>query len=350
MSSDRTEKATPRRREEARKEGRVARRPDLAASAAFLAAVLVLRAMASPLADHAIRFMRGALTRSIGLEPLTASTAHGLFVDAFAVVGLLATPVVAVALVTGIGANFAQGGLTLTPKAFELKPERFSPVSNLKRVFGPQTPVELLKAMLKLAALVLVCYGPVSEAVMSAPEMLGLPAGEALTTAGSLAGTLGLRAAVVFVLFAGLDYGYGWYQYEKSLRMTKDEVKREFKDQEGDPMVKGQRRRAARALIRQRISVEVPKADVIVTNPTHFAVAIRYDQANDAAPIVVAKGADEMARKIREIAKAHDVPIVENPPLARALYRAVEPGRAIAPEFFRAVAELLAFVYRNRQR
>jgi flagellar biosynthetic protein FlhB len=153
----------------------------------------------------------------------------------------------------------------------------------------------------------------------------------------------------VLILAGALDYLYGWYKHEKSLRMTKQELKEEFRQQEGDPMVKGQRRRAARALAHRRIAAEVPRADVVVTNPTHFAVALRYEREKSAAPVVVAKGADLMAKRIRELAAAKGVAVVENPPLARALYRAVEPGRAIPPELFRAVAELLAYVYRQRE-
>lgn len=147
-----------------------------------------------------------------------------------------------------------------------------------------------------------------------------------------------------------VDYGYGWYKHEKSLRMTKQEVRDEYKQQEGDPFIKSKRRGAARALAQGRISVEVPQADVVVTNPTHFAVALRYNHERDAVPVVVAKGADHLALRIREIARAHDVMVVENPPLARTLYRTIEPGRAIPAELFRAVAELLAYVYQQRTR
>jgi flagellar biosynthesis protein FlhB len=175
-----------------------------------------------------------------------------------------------------------------------------------------------------------------------------VPAPETLLVSGTLLGQLGWRAGGVLLLLAGLDYGYGWYKHEKSLRMTKQELKDEYRQQEGDPLIKAQRRRAGRALALRQIAQEVPKADVVVTNPTHFAVALKYDRATQTAPVVVAKGADLMAKRIRELARAHNVPVIEDPPLARALYREVDVQGVIPPEFFRAVAELLAFVYRQR--
>jgi flagellar biosynthetic protein FlhB len=147
---------------------------------------------------------------------------------------------------------------------------------------------------------------------------------------------------------AGADYAYSWYKNEKSMKMTKQEVRDEYKEQEGDPMVKGQRRRIARNLVQKRSLAAVPTASVIITNPTHFAIAIRYDRDKDAAPVVVAKGADNMAAKIRALAKDNNIPMIENKPLARALYKSVEPNQMIPVEFFSAVAEVLAYVFRQK--
>jgi flagellar biosynthetic protein FlhB len=180
--------------------------------------------------------------------------------------------------------------------------------------------------------------------------LIGAPSATTFAALGSLVYGLGLRAGGVLFLVAACDYLYGWFKHEKSLKMTKQELKDEFRKQEGDPQTKHQRRRIARARSQRRIAAEVPRADLVITNPTHFAVALRYDRDRDAAPTVVAKGADLMAKTIREIAKAHKVPIVENPPLARSLYKSVEMGQMIPAELFRAVAELLAHVYRQRER
>ncbi|MDQ3819797.1 MAG: EscU/YscU/HrcU family type III secretion system export apparatus switch protein, partial [Acidobacteriota bacterium] len=228
--------------------------------------------------------------------------------------------------------------------------KRFNPVANLKRVLGGNSLVELSKSLLKLAGITLVCYGLFAHAVENAPTLVGAPAEKTFASIGQLAYDLGLRAGFVMAVVALLDYAYGYYKHAKSLRMTKQEVKDEFRQQEGDPFVKGQRRRAARAYMQRRIAVEVPRADVVVTTPPHFAVALRYNREKDAAPVVVAKGADLMAKRIREIARTHSVAVVENPPLARTLYSTVEIGHLIPPELFRAVAELLAYVYRLRER
>ncbi|MBA3440541.1 MAG: EscU/YscU/HrcU family type III secretion system export apparatus switch protein, partial [Pyrinomonadaceae bacterium] len=243
-----------------------------------------------------------------------------------------------------------QGGLTFSPKALAPNAQKFSPAANFKQAFSGNSVVELGKGILKLSAISIICGGTLMSAVSEAPTLIGAPATHTFVAVGHLAYSLGLQAGGALICMLVLDYGYGWYKHEKSLRMTKQEVKDEYKQQEGDPYMKGKRRNAARALTQQRISVEVPRADVVVTNPTHFAVALRYNHERDAVPVVVAKGADHLALRIREIARAHDVMVIENPPLARTLYLTIEPGRAIPAELFRAVAELLAYVYQKRTR
>lgn len=353
MADNRTEKATPRRREDARRKGQIARGPELPAVASFLSTVVVMRVLGNDWsARAAAMFQKTALLVGgvSGQQPLTPLSVHRLLMEAVFEMMLLALPVIAAALTAGIAGNVAQGGWTLTPSALALRPERFNPVENFKRVFSGNSAVELLKQTLKLGCIVAVCYSVVAPAIAQAPALVGASAGEAMRALGAIIWQTGWRAGGAMVAIAALDYGWKWYQHEKSLRMTKQEVKQEFRDQEGDPFIKAQRRRSARAMLQRYIAAEVPKADVVVTNPTHYAVALRYDRNKYPAPVVVAKGADEMARRIREIARAHDVMIVENPPLARGLYRAVEVGKMISPEFFKAVAELLAWVYRQKQR
>lgn len=350
MSDNRTEKPTPKRREDARKKGQIARRPELASIAGFLAALVMLRFTGGSLVSRAKHIFAGTMSHAGEAKSLTEPGVHEAFINAFLDLTALTMPIILAALAAGVAANFAQGGLTLTPEAFKNGYKRLNPLENLKRVFGSNSLVELLKSLLKLAGITAVCYGLFTHAVQNAPTMVGTPAAQTFASIGQLAYDLAMRAGGMLALVALLDYGYGHYKHAKSLRMTKQEVKDEYKQQEGDPMMKGQRRRAARALLQRRVAIEVPRADVVVTNPTHFAVALRYNKEKDAAPTVVAKGADLMAKRIREIAKAHSVAVVENPPLARTLYRTVEIGHIIPPELFRAVAELLAYVYRLRER
>jgi flagellar biosynthetic protein FlhB len=348
MADNRTEKPTPKRREDARKKGQIARRPELPAAIGFLAALVMLRMLGDYILQNVTVFMAGTMMQASSGFTLTPLAATNLFLDALTRLAVLALPIIAVVLVATLASNFAQGGLTFTPEAFKPKGERFNPVKNLKNAFGPNGAVQFIKGILVVIVMVAACYGTVKQAMSESPTLVGAPAPQVLMMVGSLLYEVGLRAGMVVLAVAILDYAWGWYRHEKSLKMTKQEVRDEYKQQEGDPMVKGQRRRMARAMLQRHIATEVPKADVVVTNPTHFAVALRYDHEQHAAPIVVAKGADDMAKRIREIAQANNVPIVENPPLARSLYRTVEIGRVIPAELFRAVAELLAYVYRQR--
>jgi flagellar biosynthesis protein FlhB len=349
MSSDRTEKATPKRREDARKKGQIARGAKLPAAIGFFAALMVMRVTGADWLQQA-RHCFVSVTASTGTsQPLTPESVHKLFLEAAWSLALLVMPIMSAVFVAGVAGSFAQGGFTIAPNALTPKWERMNPVANLKRVFSKQALVDMIKSLVELGMLSLICYGVLMQAIADAPHLLGSPAARTLSAIGALLYELGFRIGGVLVVFAAIDYGYKWYAHEKSLRMTKQEVKDEFRSQEGDPLVKGQRRRAARALIQRRLTVEVPRADVVITNPTHYAVALLYDHKKSAAPVVVAKGADLMAKRIRKIAREHEVMIIENPPLARVLYRDVEVGQFIPPEFFRAVAEILAYVYHQRQ-
>jgi flagellar biosynthetic protein FlhB len=348
MSENRTEKPTPRRREEARKKGQVARRPELAATASFLAALVVLKFTSGDLLARSARLFESSASYVTPKESFGIPLVQNIFFSAGTNLALLSLPVIGAALTAGLAANFAQGGLTFAVKALAPKAERFNPAANLKRIFGSTGPIELIKSFLKLGGLTLACWGTLRQAIIDAPKLVGAPSAATFSSIGNIVYSLGLRAGGVLFIVAALDYAWGWWKHEKSLRMSKQELKDEYKRQEGDPLMKSQRRRAARAIAYRRLAAEVPKADVVVTNPTHFAVALRYDREKDAAPIVVAKGADLLAKRIREIAKANKVAIVENPPLARSLYKAVDIGSIIPAELFRAVAELLAFVYRQK--
>jgi flagellar biosynthesis protein FlhB len=349
MSGDRTEKPTAKRREEARKRGQVARRPDLSAAIAFLAAIVIFKVTASDMWDHATNLFKRNFQYASSTEPLTPDMLQNILTDAVVSLTLLTAPIILVSMIAGIASSFAQGGLTLSADALKPKMERLNPVNNLKKAFGLNGIVELLKGVLKLAGIVGICYGVLTIGISDAATLVGTPPAEIFTRVGSLVYDIALRAGAVIFLISVLDYGYGWYQHEKSLKMTKQEIRDEYKQQEGDPMVKSRRRSAARAAIQRQLQSTVPMAHVVVTNPTHFAVALRYDREKDHAPIVVAKGADEIAKKIRELARDNDVSIIENPPLARTLYKKVDVGRAIPEELFKAVAELLAFVFRQRE-
>ena len=262
---------------------------------------------------------------------------------------MIAIPIVSVGLTAGIAGNIAQTGFTFTPKALKPKSEKFNPISNIKRVFGLDSIVNLAKSTVKLILFASVVYGVLSPMIEYAPTFINAPVETIAIKLTETLYYLALRYGLLMVVLAFADYGYAYYKHEKSLKMTKQEVKDEFKQQEGDPFIKSQRRNAARALAQKRSLSEVPSASVVITNPTHFAIALRYDREQDATPMVVAKGADLIAKKIREIAGENEIPIIENPPLARALYKVVEPNQMVPVNFFGAVAEILAYVYQQQE-
>jgi flagellar biosynthetic protein FlhB len=274
---------------------------------------------------------------------------HIIFIEGIKLAAILAMPIIIVGLAATLAGNLAQGGLSLSTEALMPKPEKFNPVSNIKRVFGMDAIVNLVKSLLKLLFLGVVAYGVIQPMIEKAPNLINAPLATVGLTLGNTLYQLAFRYALVILALAVADYGYTVYKHEKSLKMTKQEIRDEFKQQEGDPMIKSQRRRVARALVQKRSLGQVPEASVVITNPTHFAVALRYNHDKDAAPMVVAKGADLIAKKIREIATENNIPLVENPPLARALYKVVEPNQMVPIEFFGAVAEVLAYVFSQKK-
>jgi flagellar biosynthetic protein FlhB len=349
MSQERTEKATPKRREDARKKGQIARGPELPGALAFIGALVTLKILGGELFSKGGFYIQDTARLAATPGPLTEAGLHIIMIDAAKVLAMLALPVMLVGLVAVVAGNFAQGGFSFAGNALMPKADKFNPAKNIKRIFGLDSLVGLIKSLVKLIVIGVIAYGVLVPVIESAPSLIHAPLPTLALKIGETLYSLAFRCGLVLLVLAAADYGYAWYKHEKSLKMSKQDIRDEFKQQEGDPMMKGQRRRAARALTQRRSLAEVPTASVVITNPTHFAVALRYDRDRDAAPVVVAKGADNIAAIIRKIAGENDIPLVENPPLARALYKLVEPNQIIPVEFFGAVAEILAFVFRRKQ-
>lgn len=241
--------------------------------------------------------------------------------------------------------NYLQVGWLITFKPLTPSLDRLNPINGIARMFNARAFVHLMMGVLKMAVLVVVTWWTLRSRLGLLAAAPGFSHVSVAAVAADLLFTLGLRLAIVLLVLALLDYAYQRYRTEKDLRMTKEEVREELKRMEGDPRLKARRRQIQTQLAMQRIRAAVPKADVVVTNPTEFAVALQYDGDNMQAPKVTAKGTDFLALKIRELAIAHGVPIVERPPLARALYRDVEVGQEIPADLYKAVAEVLAYVY-----
>lgn len=343
---ERTEEATPKRRQDAREEGNVPRSQDFAAAVLLLGVTLALWWGGRILLDQGALLLDHALAGDWLSDPLRVEGV-GPFAGQLALhAARLAAPVLLIAWAVGALGQVTQIGWLFAPRAVAPKLSKLDPIRGAQRLFGLSGIVKAALDGGKVAAVILVTVVTIMQHRETMVNLPVLTVGEALVEIGILVLDLSLRVIALLLLLGVLDLAWQRHRHARDLRMTRQEVKDELKQTEGDPDVKRRRLRMQQQIAMQRIRAAVPKADVVVTNPEHISVAIRYDAATMAAPVVVAKGADHVALRIRQIALAAGVPIVERKPLARALYRAVDVGRPIPAEFYKAVAEILAYVYR----
>ena len=350
-SDDRTEKPTGRKIREGRKRGQVARSRDLAGALSLAGVTLGLGwagvTMLSTLTERLASGLSGLAEQ--GHLPLdSAALATGIWADA-ALVAQVAGPPAMVAGLVSVGVSVAQVGFELSPKALEWNWQKLSPASGFSRFAPMQAGAELLKAALGMVVVAAVCYVLIRPAFDTAPALIGMMPVEAARTGWERVWSLLWRVSLALVALAAADYGLQRYRWFTSLKMTRQEVRDEARMNEGNPELKARVRRIQRDMTRRRMLSAVKTATVVVTNPTHFAVALEYRRSEMSAPKVVAKGQDLMAARIREIARKHDVPIIENKTLARALYKHAEIGDAIPADLFGAVAEVLAYLVRLKQ-
>ncbi|MEJ5252763.1 MAG: flagellar biosynthesis protein FlhB [Chthonomonadetes bacterium] len=346
-AEERTEQATPRRRQEARRRGQVARSVELSSVAVFLAAVLTLKAVSEGALQGAMESMRYALANLHHTE-FSPALALSFVTGCLAPAGKAFLPVIGVAMVVGVVVNLLQVGVMFTAEPLVPNWARINPISGFMRLVSRRAFVESAKTLLKVFLIGWLTFSAVRADAAMLLRTSEIDPLMVLMLVGQLLYKVAWRVGLAMLVLAILDYGFQRYEYEKSLRMTKEEVKQEMKQMEGDPQIRARIRARQQAIARRRMMQAVPKADVVVTNPTHYAVALQYDASKMTAPTVVAKGMNLIALRIREIAQQHGVPIVENPPLAQSLYRNVDIGQQIPPELYQAVAEVLAYVYRLR--
>jgi len=341
---DRTEPATPRRREEARERGQVALSADLSSAVILLAAVLALRFAGRPLIESLFASTSAVLEGLAGVDGDPAALL-ARFGGAFTAVLLGFLPFVGIVLVAAMAANLFQVGFLFTADPLTPDLDRLNPVSGLGRLFSLRGLVRLLGGLLKLSIVGLIVFWTIWAERASLVELSGRGFEQIPAVSVDLMHTLSLRAALALLVLAAAEYGFQKWQFERDLRMSKRELREELRRYEGDPRMRERRRAIQRQLALQRMVLAVPQATVVITNPTHLAVAVRFEKPMD-APVVVTKGAEQMARRIRESAMEHGVPIVERKDLARALYGGVDVGQAIPSALYQAVAEILAYVYR----
>lgn len=343
---ERTEAPSTKKLSESRQKGQVPKSQDLSGAFSLLGGLIIFLVFGSTISSMFMRVMRRNLEGDIAVDIRSVDSIYeATKVVVYESIVTVAPILILAAIVAYVG-NFIQIGWLITFDPLQPKLNKLSPIAGIKRIFGIRGLVKTVINSIKLVVMILVSWLFISanlDAIAVLPKLTPL---ESLSAILRLVFMLALILAILLLGIAIIDYLYQRFQHTKDLRMSKQEVKDERKSMEGDPMLKGRRRQMAREIVMQQIGASVPVADVIVTNPTHFSVAIKYDPQTMSAPKVTAKGADLIALRIRQIARQNSVPIIERPPLARALYWGIEVGQEVTLEHYEAVAELLAFVYR----
>lgn len=348
---EKTEPATEKKKSDARKEGQVAKSKEIENAFSLMALFLLLKLWTGTLGNNLVNIFHlcyddiGSYIKNYD-GYVNVNDIINLVLQCILELIILLAPMLAVAFIVSFVCDVAQVGWKPTGKPLQPKFSKINPISGFKKIFSKTAIVELLKAILKIVIILAVTWSYLKKNVNGLFLLYDVSLQQGIADSCKLVVDLGIRIAVAYLIIAFADYGYQRWKYSDDLKMTKQEVKDEYKQQEGDPQIKGKIRQRMREASRRRMMQNLPKADVVITNPTHYAVALLYDSDRYSAPIVVAKGADFLAQRIKDVARENDIEIVENKPLARMLYANVEVGEMIPEELFQAVAEVLAFVYR----
>jgi flagellar biosynthetic protein FlhB len=350
MAGEKSEKATPKKRRDSRKEGEVLKSQEITNSmtmfGGLLAMAVLWRSMMDNLMDFYINMFRNgyAVYGALGINNISeifSVMARTLF--------LVAGPIIFLILLSGLVINYVQVGVLFTPKSIQPKGNRISMIEGFKRMFSVKTLMNLVKSLLKVAAFLLIGYLTIEPLFQATSGLVHEDLLQAIEYGASQMLSLATKLLIAMVLVSVVDYIFQWFEFEKKLKMSKQEVKDEHKNTEGNPEIKSRIRRIQTEMSMSRMMQVLPTADVVITNPTHFAIALKYDNEKHNAPVVVARGADNIAKKIKDKAKEHKIEIVENKELAQTLYKVTRVGDQIPIELFDAVAEVLAYVYKIRE-
>ncbi|MEB3101148.1 flagellar biosynthesis protein FlhB [Ferviditalea candida] len=345
FAQEKTEKATPKKRQDSRQKGQVAKSHELPGAFILLFGFLFLLFFGGYFKEHIFRIFTEYFNDYM-LWNLTQQNVLSLFSKLAYQLMLIVGPFMLMAVVIGLIGNYLQVGFLITADPLMPKLNKLNPLEGLKKIVSLRSLVEFLKSMLKMSVIAMVVYSSLWGERAQIVSLSHMPISGILQYASNVTLMLGIKIAVTLIILAVFDFFYQRYEHEKSLKMSKQDIKDEHKKSEGDPLIKGKIREKQRRMALQRMMQEVPRADVVITNPTHFAVAIQYESGKMTAPTVVAKGQDYVALKIKQVAQENDVMIMENKPLARALFEQVEIGESIPEALFQAVAEVLAHVYK----
>ncbi|MCX7817080.1 MAG: flagellar biosynthesis protein FlhB [Syntrophales bacterium] len=349
QGQERTEKATPKRREEAHKKGQVSRSRELSSVAILGAALVYFYFQAQEVTRKLMKLTVRLLTDSTRTE-INVQNVTSLFMDLSYQFIVLVFPILAVVVLVALIVNLIQVGFLFSPVLLIPDLSKINPLRGIRQLFGFRSLIELAKGSLKIVVIALVAYLTIRSEMGNFLPLMNKGVWQITRFIGENAYRILGNVCFLLVVLAILDYSYQRWEFEKNLMMTKQEVREEYKQTEGDPHVKSRIKRMQLEITRRRMMAAVPKADVVITNPTHVAVALKYDPEMTLAPVVVAKGAGYLAERIKEIAKEYDVPIVEDRVVAQVLYRLVDVGEVIPENLYKAVAEILAYVYRLKNR
>lgn len=342
-----TEQPTKRKLKKAREKGQVARSREIPMAAVLMGVLILLffcgRSFFQTLQNEMYFLLNLRVPREIDIGYLT-TVVHGITIRTAAIM----VPILLGVMGVSVFANVMQGGLAFSTKALKLKPEKFNPKNGLKKIFSKNGLVELLKSIIIVSSVSIIAYQVVTRHLPLYPRLVLMDVRKLLYWIAVISFEVLIRIAVLMLIVAIADYCFQKYRFKDQMKMSKKEVKDEYKEMEGDPTTKGRIRRIQREIARKRMMADVPNADVVITNPTHYAVALSYEMESMEAPKVIAKGVGFLALKIKELAQQHAIPQVENKPLAQALYKSVEIGGYIPEHLYRAVAEILAYVYKAK--
>ena len=340
---EKTEEPTAKKRADARKKGQVGRSQELNTAFVLLVGFFTLKLLWDSIYLSIASYTTYVFT-NLNQSVDTENIIH-IFIGIIVVLAKTAFPVMFAIMLIGLAINFFQVGLNFNTESIEFKLDKLNPINGFGRIFSKRSLVELAKSFFKILVIGFFLYRFIHEQILAMPKFMFFDLTTSLALVAEIIFQMAFIVIGVIMIMALMDYGYQKWQTTQDLKMTKQEVKDEMKQSEGDPQIKGKIRQKQRQMAMARMMKEVPKADVIVTNPTHYAIALSYQQGMS-APLVVAKGQDLVAQRIKEIAREARVPIIENKPLARAIYAAVQIGDVIPQELYQAVAEVLAYVYR----
>lgn len=347
-SDDKTEEATPKKKSDARKKGQIPKSKDVALALTLLSSTIVIATLGgfvgNELKTTMITFLNNYLTMALDYDSV-----QKILVIVIWRLAVIFLPIVVPIMLMGVLANFLQTGALITGEPLKPDLKKLNPINGLKRMFSMKSLVQLVKDSAIVSIVSFIGYKFIKENYTYILTLGDLNPAGVIAAIGKLTVNIFFKITIVMVVIALADYIYQRYQFNKDLRMTKQEIKEEFKQQEGDPQIKGKIKQKQREMAMKRMMQEVPKATVVVTNPTHISIALKYEEGQN-APMVVAKGADNVALKIKELAKENDVPIIENKPLARIMYKELEIDQEVPVEMYQAVAEILALVYKLKKK